>query len=74
MTRLTLTSEQRYELQKLWFIYGNYGERHSDAAHGFIQQLLEHGKDCRRFYFGGRVAKQSWQAELLARVDAILTR
>lgn len=45
MQQRTLTQETRKELERLWFIYGNHGRKHSDAGHKFIQVLLESGQE-----------------------------
>lgn len=45
-----ITGEQRWKLNRLWFIYGNRGKKHNHANHRFIQCLLEEGKDEREFY------------------------
>lgn len=60
-----LTPTQRRELNRLWFIYGNHGAKHSDAGHKFLQGLIEHGEDLRDFY--------GPSAELVALVDQVLT-
>lgn len=49
----TLTEDQRKQLQKLWFIYGNNGKKHSHMNHRFIQNLLSRGEDDREFYLAG---------------------
>lgn len=50
MQQRTLTPQARKELERLWFIYGNHGRKHSDAGHKFIQVLLESGQDERDFF------------------------
>ncbi len=50
MQQRTLTPSTRKELERLWFIYGNHGRKHSDAGHKFIQVLLESGQDERDFF------------------------
>ncbi len=45
-------------------LYGNYGRKHSDSAHHFIQQFLEQGQDTRDFYRP--------PTEVIELVDAIL--
>lgn len=62
--KIPLTSEQKRRLTRLWTIYGNYGRRHSNADHHFIQQFLEQGQDTRNFYQPSE--------ECVERVDAIL--
>jgi hypothetical protein len=42
-----LTGEQLYELERLWFYYGNNRPKHTPGNHRFIQSLYEHGIDLR---------------------------
>ena len=42
---VTLTAEQRARLERLWFIYGNYGPKSTPGNHSFIQRLIENGID-----------------------------
>jgi hypothetical protein len=42
---VTLTTEQRERLERLWFYFGNYGEKATPGNHSFIQRLLENGYD-----------------------------
>src|SRR5215207_11016870 len=46
-TPVTLTEWQRERLERLWFVYGNYGSKTTPGNHQFIQGLLEHGIDIR---------------------------
>lgn len=46
---VTLSKWQKKELEKLWFIFGNGGQKHTQGNHKFIQSLLQ-GKDHRKFY------------------------
>jgi len=46
-TPVTLTDAQRERLERLWFVYGNYGPKTTPGNHQFIQGLLEHGLDMR---------------------------
>lgn len=41
---------KRKELEKLWFIYGNNGKKHSHCNHRYIQNILEQGQDTEMFY------------------------
>lgn len=50
MSKLVLSDWQRKELERLWFIYGNNGSKHSHCNHRYIQNLLEHGEDTEQFY------------------------
>ena len=45
-----LTKEQIKQLEKLWFIYGNKGKKHTHHNHRFIQNFIEAGEDTRDFY------------------------
>lgn len=44
-----LTDEQRRQLRKLWFVFGNYGPGHTGANHRYLQELIEH--DCDESYW-----------------------
>ena len=46
-TPVTLTPGQRAGLERLWFVYGNYGPKTTPGNHSFIQGLLEQGLDLR---------------------------
>jgi hypothetical protein len=46
-TRITLTESKRERLERLWFVYGNYGPKTTPGNHQFIQGILEHGLDLR---------------------------
>ena len=59
-----VTGGLRRELERLWFIYGNYGPRHTMENHYFIQGFLERGQDERDF--------NDVTPECLAAVDAVL--
>lgn len=48
--KVNLTEAQTQKLKALWFIYGNNGIKHSRTGHRFIQCLLEHGTDERKFF------------------------
>ncbi len=62
--QVELTEGQRRELERLWFVYGNYGPRHTMENHYFIQGFPERGQDERDF--------NDVSAECLAAVDAVL--
>lgn len=59
-----LTQAQRKALEKLWFVYGNNGPKHTRANHRFVQCFLENGEDGRGMF------KPS--LELRDAVDAIM--
>lgn len=63
---IKLTTEQQYQLEELWFIYGNHGRKFTMRNHKFIQHLLEQGKDSRKFFGPDK--------ELIELVDAILNQ
>lgn len=46
---IKLTESEKKELEKLWFIFGNNGQKHTQENHKFIQSLLQ-GKNHRKFY------------------------
>jgi len=47
---ITLTEDQKKQLMKIWFVYGNNGKKHSHHNHRFIQNYIEHGEDTEEFY------------------------
>lgn len=49
-SEIQLTENQRKKLEKLWFVYGNNGKKHTHCNHRYIQNILEHGKDTESFY------------------------
>jgi hypothetical protein len=64
LRKVEVTEGQRRELERLWFVYGNYGPSHTMQDHYFIQGFLERGQDERDF---NRVTE-----ECLAAVDTVL--
>lgn len=42
-----LSGEQLYELERLWYVYGNNRPQHTPGNHQFIQCLYERGEDIR---------------------------
>jgi len=40
----------RRKIERLWFVYGNNGPKHSDMGHKFIQGIVEHGEWLEDFY------------------------
>lgn len=70
-----MTEEQRVELKKIWFLYGNKGKKHTHFNHRFIQNLIEHDEDTRDFYLESPQQKNPLlmlTAECINRVDQIL--
>lgn len=61
---MKISKKQRKQIESLWLVYGNYGKRHSNANHRFLQSLLERGQDLRDLF------KPS--AEVVLKVDQIL--
>jgi hypothetical protein len=53
-----LTEKQRRELEKLWFVFGNNGKKHTHCNHRYIQNFLEQGEDTEQLY------KQSEKGDL----------
>lgn len=47
---ITLSDKQRAALNKLWFVYGNNGKKHTHCNHRYIQNILAHGEDTEAFY------------------------
>ena len=71
-TPVIFSSEQREQLERLWFYYGNHGPQTTPGNHYFIQSLLEHGIDvCPLFTRRTRKADQP-TPECEAAVDAVL--
>src|SRR3712207_3704229 len=58
-TPVTLTPVQRQRLERLWFIYGNYGPKTTPGNHSFIQGILEQGLDLRPL-----ITKRSRKSEI----------
>lgn len=71
-TRVTLTDAQRDRLERLWFIYGNYGPKTTPGNHQFIQGLLEHGLDLRPLQTKRTAKKDIPTGECVAAVEAVL--
>lgn len=74
VTPVTLTPGQRARLERLWFIYGNYGPKTTPGNHSFIQGLLEQGLDLRPL-----ITKRSRKSEIPtpeceAAVDEVLAQ
>jgi len=69
---VTLTSEQRSHLERLWFYYGNYGPKSTPGNHSFIQRLIENGIDERPLNTKRTPKSQIPAAECEAAVDKIL--
>jgi hypothetical protein len=55
---IELTENQRKKLEKVWFVYGNSGKKHTHCNHRYIQNILEQGEDTELFY------KQSEKCDL----------
>jgi len=47
---IELSETQRRKLEKIWFVYGNNGKKHTHRNHRFIQNFLESGEDTEKFY------------------------
>jgi hypothetical protein len=70
---VTLTAEQRTRLERLWFIYGNYGPKSTPGNHSFIQRLIENGIDERPLNTKRTPKSQMPTSECEAFVDKILS-
>jgi hypothetical protein len=68
-----LTAEQRTRLERLWFIYGNYGPKSTPGNHSFIQRLIENGIDERPLNTKRTPKSQIPTPECEACVDKILS-
>lgn len=71
-TRVTLTESQRDRLERLWFVYGNYGPKTTPGNHQFIQGILEHGIDLRPLHTKRTAKKDKPTGECEAAVEAVL--
>jgi hypothetical protein len=71
-TRVTLTDAQRERLERLWFVYGNYGPKTTPGNHQFIQGLLEHGLDLRPLQTKRTAKRERPTEECETAVDAVL--
>ena len=71
-TRVTLTDAQRDRLERLWFVYGNYGPKTTPGNHQFIQGLLEHGLDLRPLQTKRTAKRDIPTEECVAAVEAVL--
>jgi hypothetical protein len=72
-TPVTLTAGQRARLERLWFIYGNYGPKSTPGNHSFIQRLIENGIDERPLNTKRTPKSQIPTSECEACVDKILS-
>lgn len=70
---VTLTAEQRTRLERLWFIYGNYGPKSTPGNHSFIQRLIENAIDERPLNHKRTPKSQIPTPECEACVDQILS-
>ena len=70
---VTLTDRQRERLERLWFVYGNYGPKTTPGNHQFIQGLLEHGLDLRPLQTKRTARRDRATEECEAAVEAILS-
>lgn len=68
--KVILTPSQRKQLEKLWFVYGNMGKKHSHHNHKFIQAFIEQEEDSREFYLSS--PRNDLTQECIEQVDKIL--
>lgn len=73
VTLITITSEQRDQLERLWFYYGNYGPKTTPGNHSFIQRLLENGVDERSLHNKRTPKSELPTPECERAVEAILS-
>jgi hypothetical protein len=71
-TRVALTDVQRERLERLWFVYGNYGPKATPGNHQFIQGLLEHGLDLRPLQTKRTAKRERPTEECVAAVEAVM--
>lgn len=71
-TRVTLTDAQCDRLERIWFVYGNYGPKTTPGNHQFIQGLLEHGLDLRPLQTKRTAKRDIPTEECVAAVEAVL--
>lgn len=82
MAKVKLTTDQITALNKLWFVYGNNGKKHTHHNHRFIQNFIESSEDTRKFYLNADKTRTSkanidWKTieltpECIEAVDLIL--
>jgi hypothetical protein len=70
---VSLSDRQRERLERLWFVYGNYGLKSTPGNHQFIQGLLEHGLDLRPLQTKRTAKRDRPTGECEAAVEAILS-
>src|SRR5215203_6666187 len=70
---VALTDRQRGRLERLWFVYGNYGSKTTPGNHQFIQGLLEHGVDIRPLQTRRTAKRDVPTAECVAAVEKVLS-
>ena len=69
---VTLTEAQRERLERLWFVYGNYGPKTTPGNHQFMQGILEHGLDLRSLQTKRTAKKDKPTEECVAAVESVL--
>ena len=69
-----LTDGQRWQLERLWFHYGNHGPEMTPGNHSFIQRLLENGFDARSLFIKRTPKYDRLTPECEAAVDAVLSK
>ena len=72
-TPVTLNDSQRERLERLWFVYGNYGSKTTPGNHQFIQCLLEHGIDIRPLQTRRTAKRDLPTGECVAAVEKVLS-
>jgi len=69
---VTLTDSQRERLERLWFVYGNYGPKTTPGNHQFIQGLLEYGLDLRPLQTKRTAKRDKPTEECESAVEAVI--
>jgi hypothetical protein len=69
---VTLTESQRERLERLWFVYGNYGPKTTPGNHQFIQGLLEHSLDLRPLQTKRTAKRERPTEECVAAVEEVM--
>lgn len=70
--KVVLTGSQKVLLERLWFIYGNGGQKHTLGNHKFIQNLIENNDYHSKFYLNTTQITNCLSRECLQKVDEIL--
>lgn len=72
--KVVLTEQQKADLTKLWFIFGNGGKKYTLGNHRYIQCLLEDNQDYRKMYVRTSHVIDCLSAECIIECDKILDK